>query len=228
MTFSEQVLDFHNSLNPNWKLPKDFELIYPYGNEMTLDAMRQFYQKYYSDNQVRTFLFGINPGRFGAGVTGVPFTDPIRLEEVCGIQNDFKKRSELSSIFVYEFIEAFGGIETFNQHFYVSSICPLGFIKDGKNINYYDDKKLEKAVEKYIIQNFEEQLKFGCNRKIALCMGQGKNFKYFKKMNEKLKLFEKIIPLPHPRWVMQYRRKRKQEFIDQYISALEEGKSSIF
>ena len=32
--------------------------------------------------------------------------------------------------------------------------------------------------------------------------------------------FERILPLPHPRWVMQYRRKRKEEFVGQYLGVL--------
>ena len=49
----------------------------------------------------RHLLLGINPGRFGGGVTGIPFTDPIRLQNVCGIENNFEKKQELSSVFIY-------------------------------------------------------------------------------------------------------------------------------
>ena len=68
-------------------------------------ALTAFYQKYYTDSQPRNFMFGINPGRFGAGITGVPFTDPVRLETECGIQNDFPKKQELSAQFVWMFIQ---------------------------------------------------------------------------------------------------------------------------
>ncbi len=39
----------------------------------------------------RYLILGINPGRFGGGITGIPFTDPIRLQNICGIENDFQK-----------------------------------------------------------------------------------------------------------------------------------------
>ena len=133
MSFADKVLNFHKNLKPNWKLPPDFELLYPYDNPETWAAMTAYYQKFYSDNAPRTFLLGINPGRFGAGITGVPFTDPIRLQDLCGIENDFKKSRELSSVFVWDFIEALGGAEAFHSKFYISSVCPLGFVKDGKN-----------------------------------------------------------------------------------------------
>jgi len=224
MTFAEKILDFHKNLQPNWKLPIRVELLFPFDNEDTWTVMTDFYQKYFNDNRERILIFGINPGRFGAGVTGTPFTDPKILEEVCDIPNPFPKRHELSAIFVYEYIAAYGTPEEFYQDFYITSLCPLGFVKDGKNYNYYDDKVLEKAVEPHIIQNIEQNLQFGCSAKVALCMGQGKNYKYFEKLNKRKQFFDDIIPLPHPRWVMQYRRKRKEEFVELYTKTLKEVK----
>ena len=227
MTFAKQVLDFHQNLKPNWKLPPGFELLYPYDNAETWAAMTAYYQKFYSDNEPRTFLLGINPGRFGAGVTGVPFTDPIRLQDLCGIENDFKKRQELSSVFVWDFIEALGGAEAFHSKFYISSVCPLGFTKGGNNINYYDDKVLQSTVEPHIISNLKTQIEFGCNRHSIVILGQGKNYKYFKKLNERLRLWKAVIRVPHPRWVMQYRLKRKAEFLEQYVEVLNKAHEQL-
>lgn len=183
-------------------------------------TLRAFYKKYYDDWQPRIGIFGINPGRFGAGVTGVPFTDPIRLEEEVGIPNDFKKRQELSSVFVYEVIAAWGNPEAFYRTFYITSLSPLGFIKNGRNYNYYDDKKIQHAVEPYIVDHLKKQLDIGVSSRVAICMGRGKNSAYFEKLNEREQLFDTIIPLPHPRWIMQYRRKKKEAFIQEYISNL--------
>ena len=223
MPFAERVLTFNRQLRPDWDLPKHVALLYPYGEEDTWRAMEQFYHKYYSDEQARIGIFGINPGRFGAGVTGVPFTDPIRLERECGIDNDFKKKPELSSDFVYRIVNKWSNPTEFYQYFYITSLCPLGFTKDGKNYNYYDDKKLERAVEPHIINNIEAQIQLGISSKVALCMGQGKNMKYFSKLNEKHGFFEEVLPLPHPRWVMQYRRKRLEEFIQFYVDMLKQA-----
>ena len=71
----------------------------------------------------------------GAGVTGIPFTDPLCLEQNCGIQNPFDKRPELSSDFIYRFISAYGSAESFYSKFLISSLCPLGFVRNGKNLN---------------------------------------------------------------------------------------------
>ena len=87
-------------------------------------------------------MLGINPGRFGAGVTGITFTDPVRLEKECGIPNNFDKRQELSSVFIYDFIAAWGGAEAFYSRFFLSAVFPLGFTREGRNLNYYDDPQL--------------------------------------------------------------------------------------
>ena len=221
MTFADHVLRFHQELRPDWKLPKGIDLLFPFDQPDTWSAMERFYQKYYADHQPRVFLFGINPGRLGAGVTGVPFTDPVRLQEICGIENPFHKRQELSSAFVYQLVEAMGGPTGFYQKYYITSVCPLGFTSNGININYYDDRALQNAVELHIIHNINTQIKFGLLGKEAACLGQGKNYKYFAKLNEREQWFEKIHPLPHPRWVMQYRRKRMEEFIGMYQEILE-------
>lgn len=183
--------------------------------------MHIFYTKYFNDTKKRFFLFGINPGRFGAGVTGVPFTDPIILENVCGIKNSFQKKNELSSIFIYEMIDALGGPKKFYSKFFISSLCPLGFVKDGKNYNYYDDKKLYNAVEKHMIKAIDFQQSLLCNQAKGFSIGQGKNFKVFKALNDKHKWFDEVVPLPHPRWVMQYRRKTKATYIDEYVMKLD-------
>ncbi len=182
--------------------------------------MELFFTKYFSDSEVRVALFGINPGRFGAGVTGTPFTDPIRLEEVCGISNQFKKRQELSSVFVYDVIASLGGPKPFYSNFYLTSISPLGFIKGGKNYNYYDDGGLKNRVMPLIEFNIEKHLEMGVSREIAFSMGQGKNFAFLQALNDHKKYFKEVRPLPHPRWVMQYRLKRKEEYIRQYVNEL--------
>lgn len=203
-------------------LPDGVEWLYPYEDEIVRDSMGRFFHKFFSDEMPRIALWGINPGRFGAGVTGLPFTDPIRMEEVCGLKNDFIKRQELSSVFVYDVVNAMGGPAAFYSKFYISSICPLGFVKDGKNYNYYDSKELTEAVMPLILLNIERHLEMGISNQVVFSMGQGTNFKFLKKLNDKHQYFKEVKPLPHPRWVMQYRLKRKLEFVDQYVAALSE------
>ncbi|NNF22415.1 MAG: DUF4918 family protein, partial [Saprospiraceae bacterium] len=164
----------------------------------------------------------INPGRFGGGLTGIPFTDPINLQETCGIKNNIDKRHELSSKFIYEMIEALGGVENFYNNMYVTAVSPLGFVKDGKNLNYYGIPELAEKWESFIVQTLQEQAEFCKNMSVCYSLGQGKNFKFLQRINADYQIFDQVRALPHPRWIMQYRLKRKDEFISVYEKALRE------
>lgn len=217
---ANNIVDFLFNLRIPFKLPKDIAVLDAHQRKDVQQACISFYKKFYSDNNKRHLLIGINPGRFGGGVTGIPFTDPIRLEKICGIENDFQKKQELSSVFIYDMIEAFGGPKKFYDQFYISAMSPLGFVKNGKNLNYYDDKILLEKIQPFIIDCMNEQISFGLLTNICFCIGEGENLKYLKKLNEQHKWFETIESLPHPRFIMQYRIKRKREFIDQYVTKL--------
>jgi hypothetical protein len=219
MTFAEQIIFFYKSLEPP-ELPKDVELLFPQQSQNVRDIINLFFSKYYNDNNPRRLIFGINPGRFGAGTTGINFTAPKQLKEFCGIDHSFKQQTELSAEFIYEMIGASGGVEKFYKNYFISSISPLGFVKNGINMNYYDDKNLLKAVEPFIISSIKKQISFGFKTDKCFCIGGDKNLKFFSKINEEHKFFDQIIPLPHPRFIMQYRRKQKQLYIDQYLQAL--------
>ncbi|HPR59138.1 MAG TPA: DUF4918 family protein [Bacteroidales bacterium] len=218
-TFAEKALQFYSRLDFTINLP-EIEVMNPYRFPETFGLVSAFFNRFYSDSGQRTFIFGINPGRFGAGITGISFTDPVNLADKCHIPNHLQKKHELSSVFVYELIEAFGGTELFFNKFYVSAVSPLGFIKNGKNINYYDDKELSKAAEDFIRKCLLQQLDFGAERNCAICLGGNKNFIFLNRLNQEMNLFEKIIPLEHPRFIMQYRRKFLNQFLKKYLNAL--------
>jgi uracil-DNA glycosylase len=220
MSFQEKYFNFIDNLDFPVSVPHKVEILNPFKIEQTCTLSKAFYKKYYSDNNSRLFLIGINPGRFGAGVTGVPFTDPVRLESVCKISNNLDKRQELSSVFVYEMIEAFGGADAFYSKVFFTSVSPLGFVKDGVNLNYYDIPEVRDYLEPYMVSSLRQQITIGAIGKIAFSMGKGQNFKYLQYLNKKYNLFEKVEPLPHPRWIMQYRLKRKMEFIHEYITKI--------
>jgi len=75
-------------------------------------------------------------------------------------------------------------------------------------------------VQPHIIDSINRQIDMGAFRDRAFSMGQGTNYKYLKSLNDEHGFFKEIIPLPHPRWVMQYKRKTKQVYIDEYITKL--------
>ncbi len=182
--------------------------------------VESFCGKFYNDQRERTLLIGINPGRLGAGVTGVNFTAPRQLSRYCGIPHSFKDQTELSAEFIYAVIEAYGGAQKFYSHFFMGSVCPLGFVQNGKNINYYDDKMLLQTVEPFIIANLEKLVSFQSNRHRCICIGGEKNYKYLSKLNQKHKWFASIDTLAHPRFIMQYKRPLKAHFVQQYLDVL--------
>ncbi|WP_258097160.1 uracil-DNA glycosylase family protein [Marinoscillum pacificum] len=220
MTFADKILKFYQALTPPKGLAKDIVVLNPYKDQQAWELTKKFYHQYYNDTNERVVLFGINPGRFGGGLTGAPFTDPVHLEAVCGIKNDLDKRAELSSTFIYEMIQACGGPKTFYSRYYISSISPLGYVYDDKNLNYYDIKGFKDLFLDYAKDLMVKQLDFPLNTSVAYSIGKGDNIKFLKDLNKKYGVFESIKPLPHPRWVMQYRLKRKQEFIQEYKDTL--------
>src|SRR6187402_1121529 len=126
-TQAAAILDFYKGLDPSFPMPEGIAIMNPFADAGAWRLAKAFYEKFYADQRPRRLIFGINPGRFGAGVTGVPFTDPIRLEEKCGIASDLKKLPELSSIFIYAMIDVYGGVEKFYGDHFFTALSPLGF-----------------------------------------------------------------------------------------------------
>lgn len=225
-TFAEKVILFNKQLAFNGTLPEGIRIMNPFKEDKKVNAIAaSFYRKYYNDHHKRHIILGINPGRFGGGITGIPFTDPKRLIEKCGIPFHGELKHEPSSAFIYEMIDAFGGAEKFYAQIYINSICPLGFTSvntKGKevNYNYYDSKELTAAVHDFITDSIEKQIKFGVYTDTAFCFGTGKNEKFLRELNEEKKYFKKIIALEHPRFIMQYKAKEKTFYIEKYIQNL--------
>lgn len=223
-TFADKIIAFNQHLHFPGRLPKGISIMNPFKeNKAAFDLSAAFYKKYYHDFNERHLILGINPGRFGAGITGIPFTDPKRVVEKCGLLYDGEPKHEPSSVFVYEVIDAFGGAEAFYNRFYINSVCPLGFTasnESGKevNYNYYDSDALTKAMRPFIVENIEKQISLGVNTDTVFCFGTGKNEHFLRRLNEEKKYFREIIALEHPRYIMQYKTKNKQFYIDKYIS----------
>jgi hypothetical protein len=221
MTFGKKALEFYKKLDFTAdNIPDKIEVMLPMKNLQIQKLNELFYNKYYSDNDKRIFLVGINPGRFGGGVTGIPFTDPIHLEEILKIRNSLPKRHELSSKFIYSVVEGIGGPDIFFKKYYLTAVSPLGFILNGKNINYYDSRKLTEKLEYKFIYWLKQQISFGADTEIAFSLGRGKNFEFLQNLNKKHNLFKQILALPHPRWVMQYRYPERDKFVDFYLDHL--------
>lgn len=224
-SFAEKVIDFNRNLHYSESLPDRFQVLNPYlDNPETMEVIQKFYHKYYNDTDKRKFIIGINPSRNGAGVTGVPFTDTKRLELVCGISIHSAHTHEISSVFIYDMIEHFGGVDDFYSKFYINSPFPLAIVKKSKdgnflNANYYDDKKLFEAVKDFMIDSLQKHISLGLDTSEVFILGK-KNADFLSRLNKEKKLFGKMTVLEHPRYIQQYKSKEKQWYIDKYILAL--------
>ena len=216
-SFGGRVIHFYRTVAPP-ACPDGVEALNPYTDAAVRRAVSAFYTKYFADTGKRVFLIGINPGRFGAGVTGIPFTDTDALRS-CGIPHAVPETRELSAEFVYDMLREYGGARKFYRHFFLTSVCPFGFVRDGVNCNYYDDPAFMKTVLPYIRETFESQLRFGA-LPTAVVLGKGKNFSAIKKMNDAYGWFEEVVPLEHPRFIMQYRRRTAGEYRALYCRTL--------
>lgn len=230
-TFADRVIAFNRALEFNGSLPDGIRIMNPFReNPEALRISEQFYRRFYADNRERTLILGINPGRFGAGLTGIPFTDPKRLVERCGIAFTGAPAHEPSSVYVYEVIEAYGGPEHFYQDIYINSACPLGFTKLNEkgrevNYNYYDSRALTEAVYDFMVWNIRAQIALGVRTDCCFCFGSGANYQFLKQLNDKFEFFKTLIPLEHPRFIMQYKAKSKAQYIAGYLEAFKRMKN---
>ncbi len=130
---------------------------------------------------------------------------------------------EPSSVFIYDMIREFGGAKDFYSKFYIHSVFPLGFTKNTNgretNFNYYDSKDLVNSVYDFIIENIRNQIDLGIHQEVCFCFGTGKNHKFLLELNNKHQFFGQIVPLEHPRFIIQYKAKSKEKYIEKYLQA---------
>lgn len=218
-TFSARMQKFLTSLKAP-KVPRGIHVMNPYRDARARKYTAAFLDRFFSDNKPRTLIFGINPGRFGAGITGIAFTDPIALADFCGVENHLPRRRELSSVFIYDAVAALGGPEAFYGRFMLTAMCPLGFTRKDVNLNYYDVPVLKTAVTPFIVDSIERHIAMGGRRDRAIVLGSGANMRYLVDLNAKHAFFDRLEALDHPRFIMQYRRKKLRDYVAKYVATL--------
>jgi hypothetical protein len=119
------------------------------------EVMLEFYHRYIEPNEPKIVLCGINPGKCGAGQTGVPFFDFNSLSKI--LPNIKRNDTEKSAQFMYSIIEHFG-VDDFFKNFYLSNISCIGFynLRTGKNINYYE---LPLRIQLFLVDNFSKNMR---------------------------------------------------------------------
>lgn len=228
-TNSEKILTYCDNLSKIKIASFDYyKIINPYNDcnkEQIKVITTKFYTRFYNDKKKRRLILGSNPARRASAVTGIPFEDVIHLQKETGIFIDNFYVNKSSSNFLYDVIDEYGGCEKFYNDFYMNFVFPLGISKINSkgnevNYNYYDVKQYEVRFEEYIIKSIKEILQFNIDTSICYCIGSGKNYEYLVKLNRKYNFFKEIIPLEHPRFIMQYNSKNKDLYLKKYLEAL--------
>ena len=220
-SFADKAIAYYNTLAAPTNLLLGVGVMNPYQQLMVQQIVGEFYTKFFSDTKPRVFILGINPGRFGAGVTGISFTTPQNLRRYCGIENTLRDTPELSSRFIYQVVDAFGGASEFYSQFFLTSLFPLALTKDAKNYNFYDDSLTTQVLWPAITHEVKTQLDFGYHRRVAVCLGR-KNETYLRRLNDQQGFFDRIVTLDHPRYILQYKAKDVPIYLEQYIATLQD------
>lgn len=219
VTFADRLLAFLTTFPAPVELATSVTAANPYVAAPSRALLTAFAQKFYADNSPRLAVLGINPGRFGGGTTGVAFTDPVALADFCGITSALPRRREMSSEFVYQFIAALGGPAEFYAHFYLGSVYPMVLLKEGLNYNYYDAPVLTRSLWPQLLDSLQRQVEIGFRLDVVVSLGR-RNAQFLRKLNQEVKLFDEIIELDHPRFIMQYKRRALAEYVAQYVAVL--------
>ncbi len=162
----DNMLSFYNQIRNLNQLKQENVIVL---NEFSKNdkVIRKFYEKYIDCNigNIKVVMCGINPGRYGAGKTGIPFIDFNSLSEL--LPEVHRKDSEKSAEFFYSIIKNYGA-KKFYSNVYVTNICSVGFEKDKKNYNYY---QLPGSVKDIIYVNFLDKMKI-INPNVIIPLGK--------------------------------------------------------
>lgn len=176
--------------------------------------VQAFYDKYYIDNVPRIVLCGINPGRNGAGKTGVPFLDFHSLSQL--LPNIDNHDKELSAKFIYDIILHFGA-EKFFKYVYLTNISWFGFANEKGNVNYYDlDTDLQDTFTNGFVEEMEAIRPLTI---IPLSKRVEATLQNMKMQN--LLPYPISKPLGHPYYYSNFKSRRVTGF-EQYISTIKE------
>ncbi|MCH1402580.1 MAG: DUF4918 family protein, partial [Schleiferiaceae bacterium] len=63
------------------------------------------------------------------------------------------------------------------------------------------------------------QIELAGKNKRIIVFGTGKNLKFLQKLNEEYNFTPELVALEHPRYVMQYKYKHREQYIAKYLEA---------
>jgi len=215
MTFADRALQFNDMLALiSLDLPTGFRIVNPFQADQKAHVRSMaetFYRKYYDDAGSRRLILGSSPARRGTAVSGIPFEGSTAMTSSSGFLDDV--------------ITQYGGRRRFYADFYMNFVCLLGIVRVSPtgcevNCNYYENKELQEALYPFIIDTLRCQVGLGIDASVCYCIGSGQNFHFLSQVNKEFHFFGSIVPLEHPRFVVQYSPGRKDEYIARYVEAL--------
>jgi hypothetical protein len=222
-TYAEYLI----SLRCDVQLPNGFDVLYPYDDAEVQRVVRLFYERYLCSGPPRVAVFGINPGRFGAGVTGIAFTDPWALHHQLDIPTTLTGQRELSAVFISAVIDAYGGPDAFYRDVLLTALSPLGFVREGVNVNFYDDAALQQAIVPFISRHIRAVHGAGASASQTLLLGSGKLKHYVQRYLGGEHALGTVNALDHPRFIMQYRRSSMAAYVARYVEAIQSAVEAI-
>ncbi len=157
-TIVDRKLEFHRDITQGGRrwigelLRREGISILP-GFMERIALVRAFFRRYYGAPGPRVVLCGINPGRLGAGRTGLPFIDFQALSEL--MPGCRERGRERSARFVAGVIGHFGARRFFDG-VYLTNLSWFGFEREGRNVNV---DALPVAVQREIRASLAEELK---------------------------------------------------------------------
>lgn len=154
-------------------------------------------------------------------MTGLSFTDPHALTHQLGLQSTLAGRREPSAEFISSVIDAYGGAKAFYRDIYMSALSPLGFVKDGKNINFYDDARLKADIVPFVLDSMRTMIQAGLRTDATVLLGSGALKLFFEKHIRPHIHFDTVVYLDHPRYVMQYRRRDMERYVQEYVRTIQ-------
>jgi len=228
-TVAERILQFNEQLEgARLEVPTGFAVVNPFAGpskESVRAITSGFYRRFYNDQESRRLVLGSSPARRGTAVTGVPFADAQLLESESGTTIGGYSVSRGSAGFLDEVVARYGGRERFYADFIMNFVCPLGLVKkhaSGRetNANYYENKTLLNSLRVFIVDTLRQQIAIGADTSVCYCIGSGGNFKFLHELNTSERLFGRVVPLEHPRYIAQYNPTKVEDYVDKYLTAL--------
>lgn len=216
-SFASAIASFLTRLAPP-ALPAGVEVLNPYLEPEIRRVVRSMITKFYVDAPARLSVWGINPGRFGAGLTGLAFTDPWAVVHQLGITTSVAGRREISAEFISDVIDAYGGPAEFYRDIYLGAVSPHGYVRDGVNMNFYDTPELRAAVVPYAVACMKKQIRAGLRTDVAVVLGSGALKQVVEREIRSAVGLDHVVYLEHPRFIMQYRRSQRVAYVDRYVN----------